>query len=563
MLTYKIEKMNFLFNRDEPNVLISILQLLRVKHTKIFASKLYNEHPYKYCLFGLSKMLSDYGIQNAGVKIRNKETDIFNIVTPFVAHMESDFISVYRVDPDKIHYIRNGKNVSTSPEEFCSSWSGIVLLAESDSNSSEPNYKDNKIEEVFNYLEKSILICITCAIIVFVYIVNKLYNGEGLTIELIVNFVGLYISYLLIQKQMHIHNKYADKICFLFKKSDCKNVLESKAAKFLGLIGWSEVGFSYFISNAFIILFLPHLVFFSTIVNICALPYSIWSVWYQKFKAKQWCTLCLVVQILLWSIFFLNLVFGFTIITKLNFSNLFLFGCVYLVPFFLINILISKLSGGEKIEEIKQEINSIKSNKEVFITLLKQQSYYQVDIFTSKIIFGNPHANILVTILTNPHCQPCARMHKQIERYLETGNNNLCIQYIFTSFKRLDYSSKFLISLYLCTNNDFTKKVFHDWFEGEESIFYLNKDRDNDTTSQLFKKWFGNKLIKYNIDQQITLNSEERNNKDEFEKHKAWISKTKLQGTPTILINGYKLPENYKIEDLKYFSTLDLDLNSN
>ena len=29
---------------------------------------------------------------------------------------------------------------------------------------------------------------------------------------------------------------------------------------------------------------------------------------------------------------------------------------------------------------------------------------------------------------------------------------------------------------------------------------------------------------------------------------------TQLQATPTILVNGHKLPDNYKIEDLKYFT---------
>ena len=27
-----------------------------------------------------------------------------------------------------------------------------------------------------------------------------------------------------------------------------------------------------------------------------------------------------------------------------------------------------------------------------------------------------------------------------------------------------------------------------------------------------------------------------------------------LQTTPTLVMNGYKLPDNYKIEDLKYFT---------
>ena len=32
--------------------------------------------------------------------------------------------------------------------------------------------------------------------------------------------------------------------------------------------------------------------------------------------------------------------------------------------------------------------------------------------------------------------------------------------------------------------------------------------------------------------------------------------------TPTIAVNGYKLPDNYKIEDLRYFTEFDIDFSN-
>ena len=86
------------------NILVSFLALLNVKHTKEFSNKFYNEHPHKYNLFGLSKMLSDYGIE----KIEDKENDLFNIELPFIAHI-GGFVAVYKLEHDKVHYIWNGK----------------------------------------------------------------------------------------------------------------------------------------------------------------------------------------------------------------------------------------------------------------------------------------------------------------------------------------------------------------------------------------------------------------------------------------------------------------------
>jgi hypothetical protein len=59
----------------------------RVKYTKYYSNKLLREHPHKYNLFGLSKMRSDYEVENIGLKINDKEKDIYNIETPFIVYV--------------------------------------------------------------------------------------------------------------------------------------------------------------------------------------------------------------------------------------------------------------------------------------------------------------------------------------------------------------------------------------------------------------------------------------------------------------------------------------------
>ena len=39
------------------------------------------------------------------------------------------------------------------------------------------------------------------------------------------------------------------------------------------------------------------------------------------------------------------------------------------------------------------------------------------------------------------------------------------------------------------------------------------------------------------------------------EKQKAWCELAEIKFTPTILINGYQLPEPYRLEDVKYLLT--------
>ncbi|MDR1501946.1 MAG: thioredoxin domain-containing protein [Prevotella sp.] len=504
---------------------------MKVKHTKNFSNKYFNEHPHKYNLFGLSKMLSDYGVENAATKIEDKENNIQNIETPFIAYTGSDFIPVYKITHDSVSYISKNGNVSIPTKDFCEFWTGITLFAEPNSTSAEPNYKENRRKELFGFIQKIFLLSSIFIIFLLAYISKSFYSNLGLTIGLFVNFSGIYIGYLLVQKQMHIHSEYADKICSLFKQSDCNDVLESKAAKLFGLIGWSEIGLGYFISNTLILLFLSQFISYLALINICALPYSLWSIWYQKNKAKQWCPLCLIVQGLLWAIFIVNLTFGFIQMPILNTTNILIVACLYLIPLLAINMLIPQLSGEEKMEQIIQEINSIKANEDIFLTLLNKQPYYDVYKSTSNIILGNPDGNILITVFTNPHCNPCAEMHSRIEKTLKQ-TDKLCIQYIFSSFdKSLDLSNKFLMAVYLNNSQEKARKIYSEWFSK-------------------------GKFAKESFFQMYEMNIVDEKVEMEFQKHEAWKKQTGLRATPTILVNGYRLPDNYKIEDIRFFSEL-------
>jgi uncharacterized membrane protein/thiol-disulfide isomerase/thioredoxin len=461
-----------------------------------------------------------------------------------------------------VYYKWNGKTISVSPQIFCSSWSGIILLIEPTGSAIEPDYKNNRKKEIRLNFQIGVLIIMICTILVFMYVTNFLYNNINFTLEIIINFIGIFTTILLLYRQLNVSNNFANKICSILKQGDCKNILESKASKIFG-ISWSEIGFSYFISNIFILLFMPQLFPFLVVINICILPYTLWSVWYQKKVTKQWCPLCLIVLALLWCIFIVNSIFNPIRLPVITMNHIILLACIYFIPLFSINLFVNILNKGN-VEDITHELNSIKSNDKVFMTLLKQQPYYEIDKSASKIIFGNPHAPILVTILTNPHCHPCANMHKRIENYIKMGNNNLCVQYIFTSFKynnRLEYSSKFLIAAYLNLDMELTRKIYEEWFDGKESFFYSNIDMNIDSFLKLYSAWFIDIQNKYNVTEIIQPDIEDQNSKEEFSEQQKWVNKVNIQGTPTIFINGYLLPENYKIEDLKYFDNLDLKQN--
>lgn len=48
------------------------------------------------------------------------------------------------------------------------------------------------------------------------------------------------------------------------------------------------------------------------------------------------------------------------------------------------------------------------------------------------------------------------------------------------------------------------------------------------------------------------MNGEIKEQEEEIEKMRAWCDKAEILFTPTIYVNGHRLPEKYKIEELKY-----------
>lgn len=89
--------MKSILNSQTETPLTTFLRLLGVKHTKSISNKCYNEHPHKYDLYEVSKVLPDYDVENVTTRITDKQSDIFNIKTPFVTDVAGDFVIVRNV----------------------------------------------------------------------------------------------------------------------------------------------------------------------------------------------------------------------------------------------------------------------------------------------------------------------------------------------------------------------------------------------------------------------------------------------------------------------------------
>lgn len=442
-----------------------------------------------------------------------------------------------------------GKLITTSFSNFINSWSGVVLVTETTDNSGEKLYKQNRHNEVVQILKIPALFILALATIVInsFALYNLTTQSNQLVYYTIITFlklIGLVVTSLLLWYEVDKANPILQQICTAGSKTNCNAILSSKQSKLFGLISWSEIGFLYF-TGSFLYLILNPTASFQIIqlLNIVALPYTIFSIFYQWRIAKQWCVLCLAVQAILLSEFIVALstsqLKSIPLINQLtnqpiNPSFILIPNLQFLVSFLLPLLfwytLKPNLLKAQENKRNKRSLMRLKYDTRIFNALLPKQKQIVETTNGLGIEIGNPNAENTIIKVCNPYCGPCATAHPEIEAILE-ANPNVKAKIIFTASNKpndpLVQPVKHLLAIAAQNIEAQTKQALDDW--------YLAKEKNYEQFA-----------LKY------PLNGELEKQGFAVEKMNEWCTKTDISFTPTIFINGYQMPDVYSITDLKY-----------
>lgn len=315
-----------------------LLTSLEVRHTPAYSHERFRDMPFK-SLFGLKKLLEEYGVESTGVKFHSPDS-LRTIPPPFLAQKGCGFVTVTGMYPGAVEYLEDGERKSEPYESFRDSWKGVALLCYPTDDAAEPDYGKHRFTEIAGKAKTALLVFSLAFIFIYLLIRGHLLSNLWNIPIIIFDCCGLYVSYLLLLKQLNIKSAAADKMCGVIQAEGCNTVLSTSASKFFGLFGWSEVGFAYFSVSLISLLLFPDSSPSLAAINICCLPFSIWSVWYQKTRAKAWCTLCLTVQSLLWLLFFSYLCAGDVARIFPLHCNIIVLGFSYLTALLAVNRLL-------------------------------------------------------------------------------------------------------------------------------------------------------------------------------------------------------------------------------
>lgn len=457
-------------------VMQNLMHHLSVEVSPQVVEDVLNENPHYPSLAALSDGLNDWRVENLAVRL--DPDDLKEVDFPVVAHLQPapktpeeleaeqqagascgigdekenpHFVMLANVNDTTAEYIDTELGWVKEPKEsFLRKWSGITLLVAKNSKSGDPDFKEKlkkekrdrlKMPSIFAGIGILILTLIISGIIISPNVINWLPL-------FLVKIVGVTLSVLLLIELVDKKNTIVNKVCSLGQGkgkpegnkgvSNCgEGVLDSKAAMLFGWLSMSEVGAFYFLGTVLAIVFglfassLSPVLYVLSILTIVALPYTIFSIYYQAVKAKQWCRLCVGVQVVLW----LELIASFPTLMNgyqpIDFTAITILAWAFLLPIIAWVVFKPGLGMEDKVKELKKQLNAYRRNPAIIKDQLTKGRQFDMGLMPQEVILGNPEANFTVTIFSNPFCGPCRNAHKELDRLLDEFGDGVRVVFRF------------------------------------------------------------------------------------------------------------------------------------
>lgn len=524
-----------------------LFETFNIKYSDLHLERALEEHVDAPSLLSIKDIIFEYGVESAA--IRKANYNYYDFETPFICSIQQEdwhkasFTIISQVNETNITYLESQTNKfkEIPLSQFEQIDKGIILLTDDSHKKDELNLSSNLIKQRNQTIARNVPIYLglITLLISLGYNVFNFQTGVswGNIIFTITSFIGIVVCSILVWYEIDAYNPIIKEVCGNEgKRINCDAVLKSPHSSLLG-ISWSIWGLAFMATLFSIQLFFSgnsSFLYLSSLLSFIATPYIIFSIYYQSKVVKQWCSLCLVIQVLL----IVNCLTAilFTYNNRINpipitsYSGLL---TLLLALYFLVitYMLIPVLKSARDNDGSEKKWKKLHYDPNIFQTLLGKSEKIVVSVEELGIVIGNPHAKNEIVKVCNPHCNPCAKAHPELANIIK-DNLDVKVRIIFATSGKEEDPLIVPVQHFLALQEKYGNETLHlaldDW--------YLANIKDYD----IFKKKYP---IKGELKQQ----------NDKITAMKKWCVKMKIRATPTIYINGFELPESYQISDLKNF----------
>lgn len=472
------------------------------------------------------------GVRSVALRIDPNEVEQYPV--PFMIHRNDGlFWLVDHVEGEWVYFISGEKEQEAVTLDILKSeWNGEALIFDTEQIEILQEPLANKIRKAFSRLKGVmgagafvlfLLVCFCCSE------ERSLYN----ILLIFYCLIGGGVSLLLVMHQYNGDSGLKRKFCPFSSKSeklDCSSVLESKAAYCLGLFLWSDLGFIYFLSLGGILLFFPgNLVLSVVIIIVASAPvYVVYSLYFQAFVMKKWCSLCLFVLMILLLGGGIAVFFFRSGLFAINFTLDYLF--LLLIPVIVIcgyGIISSFLGDSSQMEYWRRRYRMLKHQREVVTTLFEKQP----EMITANVqcVVLSPEGNNCITMVFNPVCNPCmGELRKLLE--ISMRKDDTRIELVLLAFGTKN-SDSYIVA----------KKLLGLLIGGDSDVMAVLRDYTENYQKNL--KQLRN----------IPLSGVREEELDKrLEEYRTWCYLNRITATPTCFFNNRLIPEEYTLDDIDY-----------
>ena len=311
-------------------IIINFFSMYGIKYTDDYLDQLLMRHPAQLSLWGIKDIFQRYGIKCECVQFNDK-LRISNEETPFIIIGRNDIFIIKSIENGVVNAMSSdGKNEKILLPLFLDDWDGNALIIDIEQISGEPNYIFHNKQRIISNTRRIIIGCSMILTISALIIFLKSLIASTLILELIItNLLGTCISTILLFKSHHISHSIVDFLCGTNGSNvDCNRVTYSNGGKIFNLYDMSELSFTFFTTNLLVLLITPNLLSELTVFICISMVFTIWSIYYQAFKLKTWCTLCISVSLLIWIM--MLIVLSFHSLDKINITYCLILGSSYI-----------------------------------------------------------------------------------------------------------------------------------------------------------------------------------------------------------------------------------------
>jgi len=527
---------------NQAEALKILLNRLNAKFTSHSINSL-KAHPEYPSLLSFNHVLNQLKIENAAVRVSYEQ--LHELPKPLVIHKLDNggmFSVVDSLDEEKILFVNEKGKLEAQPKaDFLKSWSGVAMLVDEEARGKEENYATNKVKDILHKVKLPFAVfSLLLAIIYPLNYYHSVFSGLDY-LFLLTKALGVAVSIPLLMHLVDKNNHFVKKLCTSNNQkskrnaaqANCVNVLDAPAATIFGVFAWSEIGFLYFTTLFFYLPFFPQAHSMAVIAGLAVLaaPYMVYSVYYQWKVARQWCRLCLAVQVVLLVELILAIAFFSTSPVNFTYQGMFALILVCSVILAAYSVLKPVIIEWESYKKQVPGLNKIKFNQDVFRFLLQKNNTPMDTAGIASVQLGNPEGKHKLTIISNPMCGPCIEMHRKLFQMLK-NKENVRVEEVFLTDKKPDSQgyriAKSMLQLHQTVDADRVMSAITAYYDGGT--------QNTEEWLQKYEQSNANKIEAQQI----------------LEQHINWCRDNKISATPTLLYNNYELPKEYSIKDLDY-----------